>query len=58
MFPEYDDLPQKIAYIKQFYKTLRGKPIEQCSNEQIVAVYLSLQQRKNKTKQKRGVKCF
>ena len=43
---EYDNMPEKIAYIKRYYKTLRGKPIEKCSNEQIVAVYLRLQQTK------------
>lgn len=38
----------KINFIKKYYKTLRGKPVESCSNEQILAVYYSLLERKNK----------
>ena len=38
-----------IDYIKKFYKTLRGKPVESCSTEQLLAVYYSLQERKKQT---------
>ena len=38
-----------INYIKKFYKTLRGKPVESCSDEQILAVYYALQERKKPT---------
>lgn len=38
-----------INYIKKFYKTLRGKPVESCSDEQLLAVYYSLQERKKPT---------
>ena len=39
---------QIISFIKTKYTTLRGKPVESCSNEQLLAVYYSLQERKNK----------
>lgn len=37
-----------INYIKRTYTTLRGKPVEQCSDEQLLAVYYSIIERKNK----------
>lgn len=37
-----------IAYIKKYYKTLNGIPVENCNDSQIVAVYRSLQNRQNK----------
>lgn len=39
---------QMIDFIKTKYTTLRGKPVELCSTEQISAVYYSLLERKNK----------
>lgn len=39
---------QHIEFIKKYYITLRGKPVECCSDEQLSAVYYSLQERKNK----------
>ena len=37
-----------INFIKTKYTTLRGKPVESCSDEQLLAVYYSLLERKNK----------
>jgi ribonuclease HI len=37
-----------IEYIKMKYKTLRGKPVESCTDSQLLAVYYSLLERKNK----------
>lgn len=39
---------QYITFIKQYYNTLRGKPVECCSNEQLLAVYYSILERTNK----------
>lgn len=39
---------QIINFIKTKYTTLRGKPVESCSDEQLLAVYYSLQERRNK----------
>lgn len=39
---------QIISFIKTKYTTLRGKPVESCSDEQLLAVYYSLQERRNK----------
>lgn len=39
---------QYINFIKKHYTTLRGKPVESCSNEQILAVYYSIIERKRK----------
>lgn len=38
-----------IQQIKTKYTTLRGKPVEQCTDEQLLAVYYSLQERKKPT---------
>lgn len=37
-----------IAYIKKYYKTINGIPVENCNDSQIVAVYHALQNRQNK----------
>jgi hypothetical protein len=37
-----------IAYIKQYYRTLNGKQIEDCGDKQIIAVYYSLLNRQHK----------
>lgn len=37
-----------VEYIKMKYKTLRGKPVESCTDSQLLAVYYSLLERKNK----------
>lgn len=42
------DIQTAIDFIRTKYTTLRGKPVELCSNEQILAVYYSLIERKNK----------
>lgn len=44
----YELRQQYIDFIKQYYTTLRGKPVESCSNEQLQAVYFSILERKNK----------
>lgn len=43
---------QYINFIKKFYTTLRGKPVELCSNEQLLAVYYSILERTNKKQHK------
>jgi ribonuclease HI len=39
---------QYIDFIKRHYTTLRGKPVELCSDEQLLAVYYSILERTNK----------
>lgn len=36
-----------IDFIKKYYSTLRGKPVEYCSTEQLLAVYFSIVRRKS-----------
>lgn len=42
------DRQQCIEFIKSRYTTLRGKPVELCSDEQLLAVYYSIIERSNK----------